>query len=903
MLNYQRDDQVQHHVYGLGIVLIEEEKTVVVRFQHGIEECIKGDLKKIKSVRQMIEQELWQAPWEVIARIQAYAIQSANDSWGVFSLSRVALLPHQLWVCQRVVSTWPTCWMVADDVGLGKTIEGGLIISSLYARNVVKRVLIVAPASLVSQWQNRLRTMFDLRFADYLSQGDTPSSDFWDTHNLVVASMETLRLDHNDRHNRLLESQPWDLLMVDEAHHLNSDEQTGPTLGYRLINRLVSEKHVTSTVLFTGTPHRGKNFNFLSLMKLLDPSIDPKYSLKSQLPKLPSVMIRNNKQNVTDLKGERLFKPPLTISETYSYSQEEETFYNKLTEFILTGKAYASTLSLTEGQVVVLVLITMQKLASSSVTAILRAVKGRLSKLHDKSDLLIEYSQEIQRFREKMDADDQDQVSELEEKIALITAKIKLMEDEEARLLELIKAGECVKVETKLEKIISLIKERYTNRSILFFTEYKATQAKLMSYLKREFGDNCVTFINGDERIDDVVTTNGMAISISKNREVAAEEFRTGAVRFLVSTEAGGEGIDLQENCHTLIHVDIPWNPMRMHQRVGRLNRYGQKQQVDVLTIRNPNTVESAIWEKLNDKLENIKLALNKVMGEPEDLLQLVLGMTSPSLFNEIYSESNSIKAESLNNWFDQKTAQFGGRDVIDTVRDLIGNTARFDFQEVSDKIPRVDLPDLIPFFTTVLQLNGRRFREENGEYSFKTPDEWITEPGIRQNYEKMVFDRNVQGKNAISRIVGVGQRVFAHAIEYSLKLNTLITTLPISVLPEPVFVFRVYDRVTNSTGIVRTKILAIEWCLASGKSKQVFLDWQLLKLLNEILESKRVKRTEASEKPTETDIVLRSLNSAKIEVNSSLEKLDLSFMVPEIEELAILWPLSEERGQKNSCQ
>jgi hypothetical protein len=332
-----------------------------------------------------------------------------------------------------------------------------------------------------------------------------------------------------------------------------------------------------------------------------------------------------------------------------------------------------------------------------------------------------------------------------------------------------------------------------------------------------------------------------------------------------------------------------------MHQRVGRLNRYGQKEQVDVLTLRNPNTVESAIWDKLNDKLENIKLALDKVMGEPEDLLQLVLGMTSPSLFNEIYSEANSIKAETLSNWFDQKTAQFGGRDVIDTVRDLIGNTARFDFQEVSDRIPHVDLPDLIPFFTTVLQLNGRRFREENGEYTFKTPDEWITEPGIRQNYEKMVFDRNVQGKNGISRILGVGQRVFAHALEQSINLNASIMTLPISVLPNPIFVFRVYDRVTNSTSVVRSIILAVVLKLSDGKLNQILLDWQLLKFLNELIESKKVKRIEASDKPSDTETVIESLMMAKNEVKLSLDKIDLSFRVPEIEDLAILWPVNED--------
>ncbi|WP_317110691.1 C-terminal helicase domain-containing protein [Chroococcidiopsis sp. SAG 2025] len=120
---------------------------------------------------------------------------------------------------------------------------------------------------------------------------------------------------------------------------------------------------------------------------------------------------------------------------------------------------------------------------------------------------------------------------------------------------------------------------------------------------------------------------------MKEKRETAAEKFNRGEVRFLISTEAGGEGIDLQENCYSLIHVDLPWNPMRLHQRVGRLNRYGQKQQVEVITLRNPQTVETLIWDKLNRKINNIMQSLQQVMDEPEDLLQLVLVITSPNLF------------------------------------------------------------------------------------------------------------------------------------------------------------------------------------------------------------------------------------------------------------------------------
>ena len=233
------------------------------------------------------------------------------------------------------------------------------------------------------------------------------------------------------------------------------------------------------------------------------------------------------------------------------------------------------------------------------------------------------------------------------------------------------------------DQILEVLDTQYADRSVLFFTEYKATQALLMSELMNKYGDKCVTFINGDHRIEGVIGTDGIAGSISLERVSAADLFNKGEVRYLVSTEAAGEGIDLQESCYSLIHVDLPWNPMRLHQRVGRLNRYGQKHQVEVITLRNPDTVESRIWDRLNQKINSIMMALGSTMDEPEDLLQLVLGMTSPSLFTELFTNSTAIPNDGLDGWFDQKTKTFGGKDAINTVRTLIGHCSRFDYQDL----------------------------------------------------------------------------------------------------------------------------------------------------------------------------------------------------------------------------
>ena len=307
---------------------------------------------------------------------------------------------------------------------------------------------------------------------------------------------------------------------------------------------------------------------------------------------------------------------------------------------------------------IILALVAMQKLASSSVAAIRRALRGRLERIGEARQQVDQLRDRLDRYREMESGSDLDAMAELEEKIAAGSASLSLMEGEEHRLRELIAAAELVECETRIERIVDLIRTRFNDRSVLFFTEYKATQSLLMSSLFREFGDGCTTFINGDGQADGVADSAGRVISIRESRDRAADRFNDGAVRFLVSTEAAGEGIDLQEQCFTLIHVDLPWNPMRMHQRVGRLNRIGQQRRVEVVIIRNPDTVEGRIWSKLNAKIESIMRALGGVMQEPEDLMELVLGMAAPSLFTELYAEAGTMHPESLSDWFDRKTAQ-----------------------------------------------------------------------------------------------------------------------------------------------------------------------------------------------------------------------------------------------------
>lgn len=874
-------EQVYHPKFGLGNVLVDNGLTKVVRFTHGIEEVESGSLEDRVSVSAALSGGVVSSPLEGCLRAMSGAIQSVNDAWGIFSRSRIALLPHQLWVCHRALKQWPIRLLVADDVGLGKTIEAGLILWPLLSSGAVRRLLILTPASLVVQWQYRLRTMFDIRLAVYRSDVDTPRVDFWNTHNQVVASLPTLRADRGGRHERLLEAPRWDMVIVDEAHHLNADENSGKTLGYELLEKLNEQQKVTSCVFFTGTPHRGKPYGFWSLMKLLQPDqFDPARSGTEQLPHLRDVLIRNAKQKVTDMKGAPLFQPIQQFPETYHYSPEEERFYQLLTGFIQSGKAYALSLEKQTRSRVILVLIALQKLASSSVAAVRSALNTRLSRLRG-------IAEDHRKKCEAFDHEPDESSDELDRALREWAAEdnkglLRLMENEIQHLEELIRAADEVVEETRVRRVAEVTESRFAGHQVLLFTEYKATQALVVSALMGKYGRKSVGFINGDDRLDNVVLPSGELVSLSSRREDVANSFNKGSLSYLVSTEAGGEGIDLQERCHCLIHVDLPWNPMRLHQRVGRLNRYGQTQAVKVVSLRNPDTIESRIWIKLEEKLERIMQSVGSAMDEPEDLLQLVLGMTDRGFFNELFSGGLDVPKERLDRWFDDQTRTFGGQSAIETVQTLVGNCQSFDLSGLDD-VPPKDLPDLLPFFLAMLTLNGRRPEVDNQQVSFKTPEAWLRTPGVRQRYEKLVFDRQVTGREAAERVVGVGHQVFDQALKQAIDFPARVAAVPN--LEAPLAVFSIYDKVTDRGGQVRSLLIGVE---GHQDQLRILKDWEILDRLNPL---SRASPKEPRSLAQSGEIIKSWVHNARIAARERSSALNLSFRVPELSDFVVLWP------------
>jgi ERCC4-related helicase len=887
-----KDALVLHPRFGRGRVRMDDGETLLVRFDGGLEECLAGDLQPLDDLEDRAAGRTLDAPLPVVARVLASAIWSVNRTWGVFSSSRISLLPHQLWVCKRVIEAWPTRWLVADDVGLGKTIEAGLILTPLMASGRVKRLLILAPASLTAQWQTRLLEMFDIRLSVYSTTNDNGKGDYWNAHDRVLASAQTLRLDRDGRWDRLLQAEPWDMVMVDEAHHLHADEGGGATLAFRLVERLQAQGRVRSMVLFTGTPHRGKDYGFLALLRLLRPGeFDPRAPLRAQAHLLPGVMIRNNKQRVTTMRGERVFTPVVNFRETYRYSPAEGAFYDLLTEFIGSGKAYASRLKVRERRTAMLVLITMQKLASSSVAAVRRALSRRLHRLRDAEARVERAGPELERLRTLVEEDDPanlDEIARLEEELAdRLSDAVQLSPDEIPALEELLAAAEAVVDETKIQRILQVIDERFSGRSVLLFTEYKATQARVMAALQARFGHGCVAFINGDGEITGALGPAGERVTLRADRAWAAQQFNRRMVRFLVSTEAAGEGIDLQESCSALIHVDLPWNPMRLHQRVGRLSRYGQSEVVEVVTVRNPDTVESRIWECLDDKLQRITLAFQGGMEDPEDMRQLVLGMASTEVFRDIFADADAgLRGERLAQWFNSRTATFGGKDAVDLVRGVFGNVARFDFGEVAAQIPRVDLPDLLPFFKTVLAVLGKRpaVQADERRLTLKTPKEWMTDYTIMEQYE-LLFSR-AERPRPREDIAGIGLRVVDRALLSAIERPESLCVL--GGLDAPLVVFAVRDRVTGTDGAVNKVVVGLSGDPQRGWT--LLRDWEIVKHLNPLAEHPRARSFSAPGEPPPLDVP-GLIRAAEGDLVGRLAGLGLPFQVPVAEALACLLP------------
>lgn len=851
----QKGDLVIHKTLGQCSIRSIDNVTAILKTQDGgMYECSIADIKPIPKI------DSTDTPYSslrTLLRIDASLIDSINNAWGIFSKSNITLLPHQLWVCNRVMRKWPTRMMIADDVGLGKTMEAGLILLAAVSSGRAKRILILTPPSLTKQWQERMRS-FSLNFAIYTNTNNSFDISY------IIAPISNLKLDRKDKHARLLSAEPWDIVIVDEAHHIGVSDGNA-TLGFNLIDKMNNAGLISTLLFFTATPHQGKEEDFWGLMSLLDKQIFSKKN-PDKYSFLHDYMIRNNKLSIMDMNGKKLFKKLYQHPKTYTYTVEESNFYSMMTDYIQCGYAYASGLDKVTGGQVNLLLIALQKIASSSITAIQNTLKKRL--------ILLEINAKNNNSHIQVDAESGDE--NIAEKSAL-----KIMDGEIQHIKQLLELAGQVKEESRIKEIIKVISSDYPNEKIVFFTEYKATQALMINALQSNFPNDKTVFINGDNYLD------CCGIKEKCDREVAMYSFNEKDAKYLVSTEASGEGVDLQEKCHVLIHVDLPWNPMRLHQRVGRLYRYGQKQDVDVLSFRNPSNLESMIWEKLNEKLENIRNAMDYVMEDPEDWKQMVLGSANESYYSRLFARGTQIKKESLNEWFNQETQTMGNKKALDVVRGIEKNAQRFDLSSLHE-VPKLNQYLLFPFLENMLSYNGVKCHGNAENVTFLMPKEWKYGPNIVRSLHGPVsftFYRE-KSKESKTSLFAIGDTVCDAAIKQARSFTDNYAEADID---DPLLILKVFDRDTTSNSLSCYSFIAY---FDKKDHVEEVKQEDLLKLISGLLD-KTVKKECVGRKRVDTNF----LETCKMRAINDYKSVGIEYALPELEVFAYIEPLKKGKA------
>lgn len=510
--------------------------------------------------------------------------------------STVIPLPHQLKALNKAISKNQVRYLLADEVGLGKTIEAGLVMRELKLRGLVRRILVVAPKGLVSQWLAEMQTHFNEQF-ELLMPGEFGSGDLnhWQQFDQAVCSMDSIKpiekrrgwdvarvAEYNQQRFDSVIAAGWDLIVVDESHRLqgSTDQVARFKLGQGLADA------APYFLLLSATPHQGKSDGFHRLMTLLDRDAFPDEQSVTQERVKPYV-IRTEKPQAIDANGDPLFVPRKTelISVAWQTNHAiQRDLYEAVTDYAREG--YNQALQAKQNAIGFL-MILMQRLVVSSPAAIRATLQRRLEVLN-KPSLATQVS--------LLSEDEWDELDGQQQADSLLNSRVKALKNEKQEVQLLLDLAErCVQqgIDAKADALLDWVtrlqrEENDPNLKVLVFTEFVPTQQMLAQYLT--------------SRGISVVTLNG-SLSMEERKQV--QERFAGDTRILISTDAGGEGLNLQF-CHVIINYDIPWNPMRLEQRIGRVDRIGQKHVVRALNFVFEDTVEHRVREVLEEKLNTI---------------------------------------------------------------------------------------------------------------------------------------------------------------------------------------------------------------------------------------------------------------------------------------------------------
>ena len=517
-------------------------------------------------------------------------------------------LPHQILVLEKVMQGIQTRYLLADEVGMGKTIEAGLVLKEKKLRGEVKRILLIVPKSAMLQWQQELKEHFNENFyiynSDFISGMARTFADFdaeeelnfWKQHNQIIVSLDALKplaarqgwsQERIDEYNKYrLESvvnADFDMVIIDEAHRMGGS--TGSVSRYQLADTICNA--VPNVLLLSATPHRGKSDHFRRVLQLIDADAFPGEGMPTVEEISPFVM-RSEKRYAVDYDGNKLFQKRTTIRLDVLLDNQKHPLQKQLYEDVTNyvryqfGRAKRGNRNSTG-----LVMVMFQKLAISSTAAILGAMQTRLRRLEhgEIGDELSDYDAE-----ENVDFDDfsvDDYSVDMQDGSSM---------SEEDKLRELIESAQYCLAHEQDAKASALVQKIYQLKAeedledfkILVFTEFRQTQ----EYLARLMQDEGlhVVCINGSMELNE--------------RQQALVKFKKEA-QVMIATDAAGESLNMQF-CHIVFNYDLPWNPMSIEQRIGRVDRIGQKHTVTAYNMLTDNTVDARVYEVIVEKLEAI---------------------------------------------------------------------------------------------------------------------------------------------------------------------------------------------------------------------------------------------------------------------------------------------------------
>ncbi|MEM3086215.1 MAG: helicase-related protein [Halobacteria archaeon] len=567
--------------------------------------------------------------------LQAHALGIAYefDPYFGLSISRVDPLPHQLEAVYDYLLKLPVVkFLLADDAGAGKTIMAGLLLRELKLRGLVEKTLIVCPANLTFQWQRELKEKFDEKFL--VIKGAELRTQFginpWREHPQVITSLDLAKKE--DVLPGLRQSQ-WDLVIIDEAHRMSASSEERKSLRYRLGELLRDTTH--NILLLTATPHRGDPQNFTLFLRLLDQDAyaDVKSIQEAMARRRAPFYLRRLKEAMVYFpqrqpdgtwQTEKIFTKRIPSTVRFSIDGDEFALYDAVTKFVKDQSALAAAREATDPRARALgfLMALFQRRLASSTFALKSSLEKRANLLEKRLQLAEDVAKngpfEIpgEEELEEMEEEERERLEEKAQAVTLARNKEEVLEEVSA-LRELAKQAQKVidaEVEAKLNKLKELLREQgffdNPDKRLLIFTEFKDTLKYLVERLQE--WNFRVGFIHGSMKPG--------SRDEEGTRIWTEQQFWDGKIQILVATEAAGEGINLH-CCNLMFNYDIPWNPNRLEQRMGRIHRYGQKEPCLIFNFVAVNTIEGHVLETLLEKLQGIRDALKddavfNVVGE-----------------------------------------------------------------------------------------------------------------------------------------------------------------------------------------------------------------------------------------------------------------------------------------------